>query len=934
MAMPLLATKLFVPSPRPQTVPRPRLIQRMNEGLDRKLVLVSAPAGFGKSSALSAWAAELQRTDVRVAWLSLDAGDNDLLRFLTYLVTALGGAESGNGADSEVGADSLIGTAALGLLDASKPLPAEVTLTALINDVAQSAHEFVLVLDDFHLIDAQLVREAVEFLIEHLPARMHLAIASRADPTLPLARMRARGELTELRAADLRFTPDEAADFLNEIMGLKLSADEIAALDIRTEGWIAGLQLAALSMRGGSDIRGFIEAFTGSNRFIIDYLVEEVLQRQPERVRDFLLRTAILDRLSGPLCVAVTGQADAGGTLDGLERDNLFLIPLDDQRQWYRYHHLFADVLLARLQSEQPELISTLHVRASEWCEVHDLVDDAVRHALAAHDFERAARLIELAVPDIRRTRQEATLRGWLTALPEDVYRGNPVLSTYIAWMRLYSGDLDAVEPWLRHAELMLSAPVSTDEPSEELVLLPQTIEMYRAALAQAHGDIAGTVRHADRSLRLASPDDHLGRGAAGGLLALAAWAAGDAVASVRSFADASAHLRSAGYLADELSGTMLLADMLLACGRLHEARRRYERALQRAERGDVLPNPAGDLHVGLAELDLERNDVAAAVRHLEASAALGERAALPENRYRRFVALARLKQAEGDLDAAAELLRQAEPLYVRGYFPEVHPIPALAARVWVAQGRLADAADWARHSGVAVAGEPSFLRECEHLTLVRLLIAEHRAAEQRVSSTARGLADTHGLLDRLLTAAEASGRTGSTIEILMLQALAHQAEGRMSEALVSLERALTLAEPEGYLRLFADEGLPMAELLQDAARHSIASDYVSRLLAAVSEESSGAGQGTTVGGAGQAAASGVQSFGQPPAVQSLAEPLSERELHVLRLLRTELTGPEIARELVVSLNTVRTHTKNIFRKLDVTNRRAAVRRGEELGLV
>ena len=406
MNIPILATKLYIPLPRPNVVLRPRLIERLNEGLHRKLTLISAPAGFGKTTLVSAWVAGCERP---VAWLSLDEGDNDPTRFLTYLVAALQTIAPN------------IGEGVLGVLQSPQPPPTESILTALLNEITTLPDNFVLVLDDYHVIDAKPVDDALTFLLEHLPPQMHLVITTREDPQLPLARLRARGQLTELRAADLRFTPAEAAAFLNQVMGLNLSAEDIAALEDRTEGWIAGLQLAALSMQGREDVPGFIRAFAGDHRYIVDYLVEEVLQRQPERVRSFLLQTSILDRLNGPLCDAVTGQEEGNARLEALERGNFFVVPLDDKRHWYRYHHLFADVLSAHLLAEQPDQVATLHRRASAWYEQHGSAADAIRHALAAEDFERAADLVELAVPAMRRSRQEATVLGWLKALPDEL---------------------------------------------------------------------------------------------------------------------------------------------------------------------------------------------------------------------------------------------------------------------------------------------------------------------------------------------------------------------------------------------------------------------------------------------------------------------------------------------------------------------------------
>src|SRR5438105_105912 len=535
MFLPVLATKLYIPPPPPQVVPRPRLIERLDEGLHRKLTLISAPAGFGKTTLVSAWVEGIERP---TAWLSLDEGDNDPARFLAYLVAAL----------QTIAAN--IGEGVLGVLQSSQPPPTEAILTALLNEITTLPDNFVLVLDDYHVIDAKPVDIALTYLVEHLPPQMHLVIATREDPQLPLARLRARSQLTELRAADLRFTASEAAAFLNQVMGLSLSAADIAALEDRTEGWIAGLQLAALSMQGHQDVPGFIRAFAGDHRYIVDYLVAEVLQRQPEPVRSFLLQTSILDRLNGSLCDAVTGQEEGSERLEALERGNFFVVPLDDKRHWYRYHHLFAEVLSAHLMAEQPDQVSTLHRRASEWHERHGSAADAIRHALAAQAFARTADLVELAVPAMRRSRQEATVLGWLKALPDELVHYRPVLSVDYAGALLSSGQLEGVEARLRDAERWLDTTADKTElalaPAAEMVVvdeaefrrLPGSIAVYRAGQALARGEVANTMKYARQALDLVPEDDHLGRGSAAALLGLASWTSGDLEAAHRTYAD------------------------------------------------------------------------------------------------------------------------------------------------------------------------------------------------------------------------------------------------------------------------------------------------------------------------------------------------------------------------------------------------------------
>jgi LuxR family maltose regulon positive regulatory protein len=901
---PLLATKLYLPPLRPSIVSRPRLIERLNAGLQRKLTLISAPAGFGKTSLISAWIRGIERP---TAWLSLDEEDSDPARFVTYLTAAL----------RTIAAH--IGKGVASVLQSSQSPPTEAILTGLLNEITTLPEHFVFVLDDYHVIDAKPVDLALSYLLEHLPPQMRLVIATREDPRLPLARLRARDQLTELRSADLRFTTPEAATFLNQVMGLHLSAQDVATLERRTEGWIAGLQLAALSMQGQQDVSGFIRAFAGDHRYIVDYLVEEVLRRQPEPVRSFLLQTAILDRLNGPLCDAVTGQEEGSARLDALERSNLFVVPLDDKRHWYRYHHLFAEVLHMRLLTEQAEQIATLHRRASAWYEQQGSAADAIRHALAGGDFARAADLIEPTISELHRSKQEATLLGWLRMLPDELIRARPVLSVGYAWALLAAGELESVEAHLRDAERWLDGTADTGEralaPSAEMVVvdeeefrrLPTYIAVYRAALAQTLGDVPGTIQYARRVLDLSPEDDLLGRGAATALLGLALWASGDLEAAYRSFADGIANVQRAGNLADAISGAIALAEIRIAQGHLHQAMRIYERAVREAlEQGEPVPRGTADLYVGMSELYREQNDLTAATQHVLKSKELGESNGVPQNRHRWYVAMARIREAQGDLEGALDLLHEAERLYIRDFFPTVRPVAALVARVWIAQGQLGEAIGWAHERGLSADGDLTYLREFEHITLARVLLARYRS-----DHADRSLLEAMGLLRRLLQAAEEGERTGSILEILVLQALAHQAQGDIPAALVPLRRALSLAEPEGYVRMFADEGLAMTPLLEEAAKRGIAPSYVRQLLIACGKADDGA-----------------------PVGQGLIEPLSEREREVLRLLGTDLSGPDIARELVVALNTLRTHTKSIYSKLGVSSRRAAVHRAEELHLL
>ena len=597
MAGPLLETKLHIPRRRRGLIARPRLTQRLRRVTESTLTLVSAPAGFGKTTLLAEWLTATAADGCSAAWLSLDERDNDPALFWPYLVASFETAAPG------------VGGGARSLLPSYQP-PIEAVLATLLNDLDAIPNDVVLVLDDYHLIEARQVQDGMAYLLEHLPPQVHLVLACRADPSLPLARLRGRGELVEIRAADLRFTPDEAAAYLNGVMGLDLTASDVAALETRTEGWITAIQLAALSMQGRDDPAGFIAEFAGDYRYIVDYLIEEVLHRQPDHRRNFLLQTSILSRLIGSLCDAVTGHDDGKLMLEAIERENLFLVPLDDRRQWYRYHHLFADVLRARLQDEQPESVPDLHRRASDWYDQNGDPTEAIEHAMAGRYFDRAADLVELAIPALRQGRQDATVRRLLEALPDSVVKARPVLNVGYAAALMVDGEVEGVEARLLDAERWLNA--ATD--SDRFRGLPGVIAQYRAGQAQLLGDVASTLTHARRALELAGPDDHVARGAAASLLGLAYWTTGDLDQAHHWYTDGMASLEKAGYLSDVVGGAVTLADIKIARGRLREATSTYARGLERATAtGPAVLRGVADMHVGLGQLLTERNELEAA---------------------------------------------------------------------------------------------------------------------------------------------------------------------------------------------------------------------------------------------------------------------------------------------------------------------------------
>jgi LuxR family maltose regulon positive regulatory protein len=906
----LLASKFYFPPHRPDLVQRPHLLASLDAGLRGKLTLVSAPPGFGKTTLVSEW---IRDRGHPAAWLSLDKNDNDPARFLIYLIAAMQRIEPGIGADVQ---------AVLG----ESPSPHfEILLTRLISEMERLPDKSIIVLDDYHLIDSKSVHDVINFLIEYLPPKVHLVITGRADPPLPISRLRVRGEVNEMRTSQLRFTEKEVAAFLNDRMGFDLSSDGIAALEARTEGWVASLKLAAISMQGRHDWLEFIAEFSGSHRYIIDYLVDEVLARQPEEVQTFLRRTSILERFCAPLCEYVVGGTKDMDIIDTLDRSNLFLIPLDDRREWYRYHHLFADFLSQRLRESERDKIPELHRRASQWFENEGWVDESIQHALWAGDMEGAARLVDGIAVDLLMRAQSNKLLKFVEQLPSGLSRDYPMLCILHAWALVFMGQLEKVEPVLALVEsnpkLVPGVPTSG------------YVTTVRAYLATQQGDLLKSINLSEQALEelsKATPDRTtlIFQGAAVIWLGVNHRHLGNLSKARGLFMEAARLNQKAGNYYAALASFEQLGGLAVIHGQLHQALGIYRSGLELAQHWKDMEGkppgflmPTAGLQLGLGTVLYQVNDLAGVATHIQHSADLLE---LGEHwgRMHSYTMLAYLQQAQGDFETSAELYRKAcaveDTIMVRRTYATERPSPTQLA-ILLSRARpemahlLADASQRIEELGVHPNDDVDFChpagypRELIYSDLACLLIALDRAAEALP------------LLTRLLEAAITMERHGDEIRYLVLIALAQHAQGNTQVALDSLGQALTLAEPQGYVRLFIDEGQPMAELLRLAISRNIAPEYAGKLLAAFT--------------ASVPDATPIDEE-QPVNQQMLVEPLSEREIEVLRLMAEGYKYKEIADRLFVSINTVRHHTRHVYDKLDVNNRTQAIGRAKELKLL
>jgi LuxR family maltose regulon positive regulatory protein len=896
---PLLTTKLYLPPPRPNLVPRPHLIERLNLALVHELTLISAPAGFGKTTLVQEWVSD---RDLNLAWFSIDSGDNDPVRFWMYVIAALQTIEPE------------IGRTVFAALQIPQPPPIKSLLTELINEIANGSNpisdiptgrRWLLALDDYHLITESKVHDSLVFFLDSLPPQMHLVISGRSDPPWPLARLRARSKMVEIRAEDLRFSSQEVAIFLNSVIKLDISLEDVAALEKRTEGWIVGLQMAALSMHKRSDISAFIRAFTGTNRFILDYLLEEVLDKQSPIIQEFLLKTSLLEQMTAPLCDFVLGRSDSLMILAQLEQTNLFLVPLDDQRKWYRYHHLFSELLHNQLTLRYPDEVSNLHRHASQWLEDQGFVDEPVAHALAAQDYERLAHLCEKFAQGMLHHNKHSVLSSWIEALPDELVHQRAWLCVYQSWTRLWSGKREGGEECLENTERILENSSFLDEGEKKK--LGGSIATVRAHYALINEQLPLAIEQANQALRLLPETDFYTRGTAGTALGGAYWGQGKVSQAEQAFVESASTALKGGFAYRASSALCYAGMQQVKQAKLRDAQRTFHQALSLAQGPGGLEYPsAGYPLVKLSELACEWNHLDQARKFakdgVELCTLLGHIDLIAEA----YAALAQVQIANADYAGVRATLQQADQIsletkldpWVLGW------LEGCRVRLWLSTGEFDQANRWIESYGLDVDGEFNYHFDLHHVTLARVLVAQvtQNMREADADQCLR-------LLARLLAVTDEMNWVHHKIQVLILQALALQSLQSHDGALHALHLAINLAEPEGYIRTFISEGKIMGELLQQLAEREKTSRYVEGLLQAYEKVA-------------------------PNRQSCLVEPLSPRELDVMKLLMTSLPVPKIADELILSPNTVRSHIKNIYGNLGVFRRLDAIEKVKELRLV
>jgi LuxR family maltose regulon positive regulatory protein len=909
MDTPILATKLFIPPTRPELVVRPRLLNELFEGLHHKLTLISAPAGFGKTTLVTEWLDSIKseinngnKTRPNIAWISLDRDDNDPTRFLSYFIAALNQIE---------GIDTFLGKGSLSMLQSPQSPPTETILTSLINEIAAIPNRIILVLDDYHFIETQPIHDGLTYLLDHLPPQLHLVIATREDPRLPLARLRSRDQLTEIRASDLCFTSSEAAQFLNQVMGLALSEADITELERRTEGWIAGLQLAALSLQGHTNTANSIQSFTGSHRLVLDYLIEEVLAQQPESVQTFLLRTSILNRLTGALCDALTGLEDGQQMLEALNRTHLFIVPLDEERCWYRYHHLFADLLRQQLTSSHNTAIDELHQKAAQWYQKNDQLKEAVHHALAGNEIDFAVQMIETgALAAIEKSDFRFILDS-VDLLPESATENAPWLFIYHTWTLLLTGQVDAASPNLENLDWLLEYAKDKNEIQQRKML------GYIAGLKVIH---AGWIRDYENLTDYANqvkqylPENNWICAYCAMMMGGFFWGNGNLQEAIDAYTESASAGKVSGNTMVVITSTVRLAHSLELVGHLQQATGLLRNALEIANNdGRNLP-VSGYIHIEFARMLYELNELDHAEQHLTEGTELCRQMADGHAEKVGHFLLAKVKLARGDYEGAQASIQEGEQAFHQSKvdydlreaeFPHVW--------LWLNEGNLSELRAWLEINDHSPLEIPHFKTR---LTLT--MQARVGLALGREYPALSYLKDALVLLEELYEMAENNGWGGKVIEILCLQALGYSIQEEDDRALGALERAIERAEPEGFIRTFVDEGPPMARLLIEALSRNFALEYVRKLLSAFPDEP-------------QRLSSKLKP--QDPDSKWI-EPLSEREIEVLQLISEGLTNQEIADRLYLTLNTVKVHTRNINSKLGTHNRTKAVARAKSLGIL